>query len=82
MADELKRALALYKGPFKHMHGYVFDVNGEMVCDDGDAEDRIARVRGWGRIQKKENPEQLQDSVGDVIALALSEFWERHNQTD
>lgn len=78
-------ALALYKAPFKFTHGYIFDAEGRMFADqdggfglDGKVETHIiARVRGWGRISYMKDAEQLQDEVGEVIAQALTEFWER-----
>lgn len=77
MTDLEKRALDLYRAPFKFYRGYIHDVNGEMVADD-DKPDPIQRVRGWGRIGYMESPEQLQDAVGHLIAKALTEFWEKH----
>lgn len=72
------QALALYKAPFRFKHGYVFDANGEMVSDDGDIADSVARVRGWGRIGYMVDAKQLQDEVGTIIAEALTEFWIKH----
>lgn len=69
-------ALALYKGPFRYSRGYIYDAGGEMVLDDGGVEDRIVRVRGWGRISYLPTPELLQDAVGVLIAEALTKFWQ------
>jgi hypothetical protein len=71
-------ALALYKPPFAFNHGFIFDKDGNMVADGGEC-DRVARIRGWGRISYMENPEKLQDTVGELIAIALTEYWERNS---
>ncbi|WP_429497091.1 hypothetical protein ACQUFY_04560 [Robbsia andropogonis] len=77
MSDELKKAaLDLYRPPFVRKHGYIFDSAGQMVADDAGANATL-RVRGWGRIGYLPNAEGLQDQVGDLIALALTEYWER-----
>ena len=76
-----KLAFELYKPPFKHQCGYIFDNDNNMVADDnGDArpdESGVLRIRGWGRIGAMENPEELQDMVGDLVAEALTKFWEQ-----
>lgn len=75
-APRFEAALSLYKPPFRHEHGYIFDADGHMVADDDpDHSGAMVRVRGWGRIQYKANPEGLHDEVGDLIALALTEFY-------
>lgn len=72
------KAKELYTPPFRFEYGYIFDANGSMVADNKtDGEDSALRVRGWGRIQYQENPEQLQDAVGELIAEALTEFWSK-----
>jgi hypothetical protein len=74
-------ALALYKPPFKFDRGYIFDADSNIASDDGDMTGNLnvaARVRGWGRIQSKPEAADLQDAVGELIAQALTEFWERH----
>lgn len=77
------RAIALYKPPFKFVHGYVWDADGHMVADNNlDQDGQILRVRGWGRISYLENPEALQDEVGEVIALALSNYWNAFRAAD
>lgn len=74
-------------------HGYVWDANGEMVLDqvaEGGGPDgppppttmvstlgATLRIRGWGRIGYLEHPVQLQDAVGELVARALTELWER-----
>lgn len=73
------RAIALYKPPFKFDFGYIWDADGQIVADQKLNEDgQILRVRGWGRISYLENPEALQDEVGEIIAIALSEYWDRN----
>lgn len=83
MSNELKtKALELYKLPFRFDHGYIFDASGHTVADQGGALDGqlafMAQVRGWGRIGKLENAEAMQDKVGELIAEALTEYWERN----
>jgi len=81
MSELKQRAFDLYKPPFKFLHGYIFDSSGERVSDDGDIDVKkemiAARVRGWGRIGYLPTPEQLQDQVGQMIADALTEYWNR-----
>lgn len=43
---------------FDKIGGYFFDADNRM----------IAQMRGWGWIQYKENPEQIQDEIGQYIA--------------
>lgn len=94
MTDEMrKRALALYRGPFKfdpHGGGYIWDEGAkggrEMVADraggvsahDKEGVGAAARVRGWGRIGYMKDAAALHDAAGELIAEALTEYWERH----
>jgi len=66
-----ERALRLYRPPFRRDHDYIFDANNEMVADE-----TVLRVRGWGRISYLPDPEVLQDAAGDLIAEALTKFWQ------
>ena len=78
MAD----AMAIYKPPFFFRAGYIFDDEGNIFADMGSEDDRqarIARIRGWGRISYMDKPEELQDAVGKQMAIALTEYWEKHN---
>lgn len=78
--DLRNKSIGLYTPPFRFEHGYIWDAKGQMVADNHvDGEDAALRIRGWGRISYMENPEALQDEVGNVIALAMTEFWERRN---
>lgn len=79
MSEELrKRVLALYKPPFSYHCGYIHDGEGNMVSDLPTG--TIAtRVRGWGRIGYMENPGELQDMVGEMIAEALNQYWDKQN---
>jgi hypothetical protein len=72
-----ERALALYKPPFQFQSGYIFDADHQVVADDHESKVDALRVRGWGRIQYLENPRELQDEVGRMIAIALTEFWNK-----
>lgn len=69
-----EKALALYKPPFRHLHGYIYDANSNMVADETA---HALRVRGWGQITHVEgvDHEKLQDAVGDLIAEALTVHW-------
>jgi hypothetical protein len=69
-------AFSLYRPPFKHVRGFIFDSQNNMVADQTD---HVLRVRGWGRISYLKDPEQLQDAVGDLIAEALTAYWVQHS---
>ena len=77
-------AIDLYKPPFKFECGYIFDSEHNMLADNGGMDELMdgmaARIRGWGRIQylKDFKPEELQDTVGELVAIALTEYWEKH----
>lgn len=78
LSIERKAAMELYKPPFRHIRGYIYDSANHMVADM-DSEVRasvIARVRGWGRIGYMRDAAVLQDEVGDMIADALSAYYE------
>lgn len=74
------RALELYEGPFTYKRGYFWDAKMNMVADLQDegatpqSEGQL-RARGWGRISYLKSPAQLQDKVGELMAVALSHFW-------
>ncbi|NPW01848.1 hypothetical protein [Pseudomonas aeruginosa] len=85
MAEELrKRALALYTPPFSYdsFGGYIWDAKQNMVADNHVDGDQVLRVRGWGRIVYMENPEELQDEFGAMLAEALTEYVERRNGSE
>lgn len=76
------RAIDLYTPPFRFEYGYIWDAKDQMVADNSvpeDAEGAALRVRGWGRISYLEEPEALQDEVGNIIASAMTEHWNRNN---
>jgi hypothetical protein len=71
-----KAAMAIYKPPFKHHRGYIYDSQQHMVADDHDVHAAVAaRVRGWGRIGYMQNPEKLPDEVGEMMADALNALY-------
>jgi len=75
-----QKALELLKPPFKFECGYIFDSakNQNVVADDGECElGTMARLRGWGRLSKLDDGEQVQDAIGEVIAEALNQYFER-----
>lgn len=45
----------------------IFDANGDLVVD----------IRGWGRLQYLDNPEQSQDDIGKFIVDAMNEKYEK-----
>lgn len=72
--------------PFRYSYGYVWGSGGsEMFADRcGVAADGSAtRIRGWGRLSyvTEVNPEQLQDELGHMYAQALTDYWEKHQNT-
>lgn len=74
-------ALELYNGPFSYQSGYIFDKASHMVADQGDAEKSVegavaVRIRGWGRISYMPYAAQLQDEAGQVVADALTQYWQ------
>lgn len=74
MTDDLKaEALGLYLPPFRYVHGYIYDARNNMVADESG---HCLRVRGWGRISYLKDPETLQDAAGEIIAEALTEYWQ------
>ncbi|HFE9263354.1 TPA: hypothetical protein ACGAVB_006981, partial [Pseudomonas aeruginosa] len=79
-----KRALALYTPPFSYdsFGGYIWDAKQNMVADNHVDGDQVLRVRGWGRIVYMENPEELQDEFGAMLAEALTEYVERRNGSE
>lgn len=72
--DHLVRAeaLRLYQPPFRYAWGYIYDQQNQMVADEVA---HVLRVRGWGRIGSLNNPEKLQDAVGELIAETLTVYW-------
>ncbi len=85
LTDIRKAALDLYTPPFRHEYGYIRDANHQMVADDAGSEGTgliTSRIRGWGRIQYMDKPEQraaaLQDEVAEIVAEALNAYWSIH----
>lgn len=83
-ADLKRRALDLYKPPFRYdsRGGYIFDADNRMVADqrENDPPGTALRVRGWGRIGYLKDPEKLQDAAGELMAEALTVFWEKERR--
>jgi len=48
-----------------------------MVADDGGSQDSLSRVRGWGKLGKLPNGAEVQDAIGEIIAEALNQYFER-----
>src|SRR5574343_173075 len=74
MNELRKTAAELYFPPFRFEHGYIWDSKNNMVADEN-ANDIVARIRGWGRISYLDNAEDLQDEVGHLIAELLTKHW-------
>jgi len=73
MTELRKAAMALYKPPFKYVHGYIYDSGNQVVADDDKVEEAVAaRVRGWGRLSYLPNGAELQDEVGQMMVDALN----------
>ena len=62
------------KTPVKYssLGTYINDADDKMIAD----------VRGWGWMQKLDNPEKTQDEIGEFIAEAINEKIERHRQAE
>lgn len=76
MSDLRKRALDLYKGPFRFDGiSYIWDANGEMVADGKIDEDIGPRVRGWGRMKYLKDTDALFVETGHALAEALTIGW-------
>lgn len=56
--------LSKLKKPFR------YDDFGQMVVDNGSM--NVAGVRGWGWIQKLDNPEKRMDNIGELITELLN----------
>lgn len=48
-----------------------YDSEGQFIFDSENK--MVMEVRGWGWIQKNENPEQFQDDLGNKIVEILNE---------
>ena len=81
-----QKALQILKPPFKLINGFIVDSakpNQNIVADDGEVElGTVARLRGWGRLSYMDDGEQVQDAIGEVIAEALNQYFERLEATD
>lgn len=77
----MKNTKIIYKPPFTYdkQSGFIYDAEHNHVADkaNGSSEYGVARVRGWGRISYMENPKEIQDSIGEHIAKALTEYWRK-----
>ncbi len=79
------KVLALYKSPFRREYKRIFDANDELIIDDSGDQAAMSHVHNWGRISQMGASEELQDAVGDLIAKALTLYWDLHaeeNETD
>jgi hypothetical protein len=78
--DLKTRALELYTPPFRYSNGYVFDSQNNMVADDDNVETSVVtRIRGWGKISYMTQAPQLQDKLGEMVAEALTDYWNKHH---
>ena len=73
-------ALALYTPPFRYNNGYIYDSQDNLVADDDNVEGSVVdRIRGWGKISYLPQPAQLQDTLGEMVAQALTDYWNAQN---
>ena len=74
--EMLSDALNVHTPPFR------YDPEGFMVFDN--ANNLVVDVRGWGHIQHLKETEvealKLHDTVGELIAEALNEKWEKEKE--
>jgi hypothetical protein len=83
VTEARKAAMLIYKPPFKFNRGYIHDSAGHMVADDDQVQGSIAaQVRGWGYINGRfQEPETLQDEIGQMMADALNAYYGHPIQT-
>ena len=48
-----------------------YDPLGQQIFDS--SKELIVDVRGWGRLQKMNDPEFKQDQIGEFVAAAMNE---------
>jgi hypothetical protein len=77
MSDITQRALELYETPFYFHMGYIVDAKHRPIADD-QAQDCALRALGRKRISHLPEPGALQDEVGRLMAIALTEYWDKH----
>ena len=78
-----KLILEIYKAPFAHHCGYINDADGEMVADDAGVDfTSVLQMRGWGHLTGRgalgldhDTAAEIQDELGDMIAEALTQYW-------
>lgn len=81
----LKTCLGLLTPPFRYSWGYVWGSAHERVLDEcGSApHGAAAQIRGWGRLSymTEFDPAKMQDELGHMYAQALTEYWDRQQNT-
>lgn len=84
----LEEAMSIYVPPFKYKNGYVVDSNYNILADAGSPRSKesvtsavACRIRGWSYISSKDYSKkllgQIQDSIGDMVAQSLNDFYAR-----
>lgn len=58
----------LIVGPVTGYAGMIHDADGNHIAD----------IRGWGRLQYMENPEELQDGILAWLVEAINERLKTH----
>lgn len=48
-----------------------YDPTGQMIWDADN--NYVADIRGWGRLQYEDNPEAIQDGMGELIVRAFND---------
>lgn len=56
-----------YPVKYSSLGTYIYDADDKMIAD----------VRGWGWIQKLDQPEKTQDEIGQFIVDAINEKMEK-----
>ena len=85
MGTPKEKAMQLLKPPFSYDMGYIWDSakDQNMVADEGECEiGTIARLRGWGRLGYLPDGAEIQDAIGEIIAEALNQYFDRIASSD
>lgn len=67
MSDPKPYSLALssFKRPV------YYDKQGQFIADADHS--RVLDIRGWGRIQYMDRPEERQDAIGEMVAALINQ---------
>lgn len=48
-----------------------YDPEGQRVCDSQN--ETALQIRGWGRLQYLDRPEERQDAIGELVAKLIND---------